>query len=43
MVVQCMRQYTDNTPGGRTAEYPHVGGRGNSLHSPGRPFVPDET
>ena len=41
VVVQCMRQYTENSPGCRTAKYTNVAA-GTTLHSPGSPFLPDE-
>ena len=37
VVVQCIRQYTESSPGCNMLE-----AGGNTLHSAGNPFLPDE-
>ena len=39
VVVQCMRQYTDNSPGCNTAEYTNVGGRRQCTTQSWKPFL----
>ena len=43
VVVQCLRQYTENSPCCSTAKYTNVGGRRQyTLYSARSPFLPDE-